>query len=195
MIARIFTELLTYIEFVFIWMPGRLGDFLQRWYFRRLLISLGTEPSFGTGLLCYGPQNIAIGNNFSCWRHCTLAACVDGKIEIGDNVGLNANVYINACSGGKIVLGNKVLIGPNVVIRSSDHIISDVDKPIQGQGHKSGTIIIEDDVWIGANVTIVGDVRINKGAVVGAGAVVTKDVESYTIVGGIPARFIKKRGE
>ena len=66
---------------------------------------------------------------------------------------------------------------------------------MRDQGHVAGVITIESDVWIGANTTIVGGVRVGQGSVVAAGAVVVRDVEPYTIVGGVPARFIKKRGE
>jgi galactoside O-acetyltransferase len=147
------------------------------------------------GLQIIGGQNISIGKNFTCWRNCTLAACDDGSIEIGDGVSFNANVYVNACSGGRIVLGKDVLVAPNVVMRSSDHVTTDVDKSIVEQGHKSDVIIVEDDVWFGANVTVLGGVRVGHGAVVGAGSVVARDVRPYTIVAGVPARFAKKRGQ
>lgn len=173
----------------------RPGYLLRKWYLGRNLKSLGSEANFGAGFLVHGPKNISIGSNFSCWRHCTLAACDDGVIEIGNRVAFNANVYLNACIGGKIVLGDNVIIAPNVVMRTSDHITKDKDKPIREQGHVKGEIIISDDVWIGSYATIIGGVHIGKGAVVGAGAVVTHDVMPYTIVGGVPARFIKKRGE
>lgn len=124
-----------------------------------------------------------------------MAAGQDGVIEIGDRVSFNNNVHINACGGGRIILGNDVLVAPNVVLRASDHITSSLDKPIREQGHKPGEIVLEDDVWLGSNVTVIGDVRIGRGAVVAAGAVVIKDVEPYSIVGGVPAKFIKKRGE
>ena len=92
-------------------------------------------------------------------------------------------------------MGNDVLVAPNVVMRASDHVFDDVTKPIAEQGHTGREIIVEDDVWLSSNVTVVGGVRIGKGAVVAAGAVVTKDVAPYTVVGGVPARFIKNRGE
>lgn len=176
-------------------MPGPSGYRWRRWCFGRGLKYSGRGVRFGQGLLIIGAQNISIGSSFSCWRHCTLAACNDGVIKIGDRVSFNANVYINACIGGRIVLGNDVLVAPNVVMRSSDHVTTDLDKPINQQGHTGKEIVIADDVWISSNVTIVGGVHIGRGAVVAAGAVVTRDVEPYTIVGGIPARFIKNRGK
>jgi len=142
-----------------------------------------------------GAHNVSIGEDFFCLRNCTIAACDDGSIVIGDRVSFNTNVYVNACDNGKIVLGNDVSVGPNVVIRASDHVTSEMDLPMRDQGHTGGEIIIEDNVWIGANVTIVGGVRIQQGAVVAAGGVVTRDVEPNTIVGGVPARKIKDRSD
>jgi galactoside O-acetyltransferase len=135
-----------------------------------------------------------MGSHFTCWRLCTLATCDDGDIEIGDRVSLNANVYLNASGGGRIVVGHDVLVGPNAVFRTSDHVTLDPERPIREQGHAAGVIILEEDVWIAANVTVVGGVRIGRGAVVAAGAVVTADVEPYSVVGGVPARLIKRRG-
>lgn len=168
---------------------------VRRAWYGRLFASRPNRPTFGPGLLVLGGDRIRIGAHFSCWRLCTLAACTDGRIEIGDHVSFNSNVYVNACSGGTITIGNDVLIGPNAVLRASDHKFDDVTRPIRTQGHTAGTIVVENDVWIGSNVTVVGGVRIGKGAVVAAGAVVTSDVEPYSIVGGVPARLIRKRSD
>lgn len=146
------------------------------------------------GLLLYDAHNISIGENFSIRRNSILGA-INGELEIGDNVSIAENVTVNASEKAKIVLGNYVLIAPNVVLRASDHVTTRADKTIREQGHSGGEIIVEDDVWIAANAVIVAGVRIGKGAVVAAGAVVTSDVEPYTIVGGVPAKFMKKRGE
>ncbi len=194
MISRIYLELKIQINFIIAYIPGALGRSLRRRLFKQQFKYLGLGAAFHEGIQLHEPHNIKIGDHFSCLRYCILAACEDGWIELGDRVRFNTNVYINACIGGKIIMGNDILIAPNVIMRSSDHVTSDLDKPINQQGHVIGQIIIEDDVWIGANATITGNVRIGQGAIVGAGAVVTHDVDPYTIVGGVPARFIKKRG-
>lgn len=145
-------------------------------------------PSFPLTII--GGENIKIGDNFTSMGHDYLYAD-DGYMEIGNNFRINTNVQIGA-SSGKIIIGNNVLIGPNVVLRAADHGLSR-NKLIMNQTHKSGEIIVEDDVWIGSNAVILQNVRLARGCVVAAGAVVTKNVESYTIVGGVPARKIADR--
>ena len=125
---------------------------------------------------------------FSC-----LYSHSQGSIKIGSNVSMNTNVVIGAADGGEVIVGNNVMIGPNVVLRSSDHIFTDKDVAMNKQGHSGGTIIIENDVWIGSNATITSNVKIGSHSIVGAGSVVTKDVDPYSIVGGVPSKLIKYR--
>jgi galactoside O-acetyltransferase len=122
-----------------------------------------------------------------------LLAC-EGSIRIGDRVSVNTNVQINASDGGVIAIGDDVLIGPNVVLRASDHAFDDIARPVNCQGHSGGRIVIEADVWIGANAFVARDVVIHEHAIVAAGAVVTRDVEAAAIVGGVPAQVIGWRG-
>jgi galactoside O-acetyltransferase len=137
-----------------------------------------------------GGRNITIGRNFRSMGHDYLYGN-EGQIVIGDNLSINTNVQIGS-SGGKIYIGNNVLIGPNVVLRAADHGISRSNL-IQLQDHVGGLIYVEDDVWIGANAVILKNVRLGKGCVVAAGAVVSRDVEPYSVVGGIPAKKISER--
>lgn len=112
--------------------------------------------------------------------------------DCGKNLKLGKNVFINAgChvqDQGGITIDDNALIGHNVVLATLDHNLSPskrgnvIPKPIH----------IGKNVWIGANATICSGVTIGDGAVVAAGAVVTKDVEANTVVGGVPAKFIKK---
>jgi len=113
------------------------------------------------------------------------------NLSIGRNVAINDNLWVNA-SGG-VEIGNNVLIGPSVIIHSANHNFERTDIPIREQGHTRAKVVIEDDVWISARVTILPGVTIGKCSIVAAGAVVNNDVEPYTIVGGIPARILKKR--
>ena len=144
----------------------------------------------GFPLTILGGESISIGDNFRSMGHDYLYGN-DGKIVIGNNVSLNTNVQIGS-SGGRVQIGDNVLIGPNVVIRAADHGILRTEL-IRTQLHIGGDILVEDDVWIGANAVILKNVRLGKGCVVAAGAVVAADVEPYVVVGGIPAKRISVR--
>ena len=115
------------------------------------------------------------------------------NIELGSYISINHDNELDA-AGGKIKIGNFVMIGQNSLLTTADHGHSSPEMPIMFQPMTKGQdIIIEDDAWIAANVTVVAGVTIGKGAVVAAGAVVTRDVEPYAVVGGVPARHIKYR--
>jgi len=110
-------------------------------------------------------------------------------LKVGKNCRINEDVFIQGA-----IIGDNVLIAPNVAIMNSGHKHDLCDVPIIEQGSTvEVNPIIEDYVWICRNVIIMHGVRIGKGAIIGAGAIVTKDVAPYTIVGGVPAKFIKKR--
>lgn len=113
------------------------------------------------------------------------------KVSIGHDVLLNDDVKIGGQCG--VTIGNYVLIGYNVNLVSENHAYQNHLLPIMKQGYFGGPITIHDDVWIGANAVILPHVTIGKGAIVGANAVVTKDVSPYSIVGGVPAKEIKYR--
>ncbi len=123
----------------------------------------------------YFEQNIYIGNakNISIGKHCHI----------------NENVFIQGAT-----IGNFVMIAPNVSILSGTHGYDHTDIPMIMQEAKHNLCpVIEDDVWIGRNAVIMPNIRIGRGSIIGAGAVVTKDVEPFSIMGGVPAKLIKKR--
>jgi maltose O-acetyltransferase len=113
------------------------------------------------------------------------------NLTLGDGVCINDDAWINAVGG--VTIGDNVLIGPKTVIHSANHKFSDPETPISEQGHTLKPVVIEDDVWIGASSVILAGVTIGEGAVVGAGSVVTKDVEAYTVVAGNPTQVIGTR--
>ena len=111
-------------------------------------------------------------------------------IQIGDNSGLGINCYVR----GPLVIGRDVMMGPDVMIFHGDHEMSRRDIPMRLQGDsESKQVVIGDDVWIGARGIILKGVHVGKGAVLAAGAVVSKDVPEYAIVGGVPAKVLKYR--
>jgi acetyltransferase-like isoleucine patch superfamily enzyme len=141
-------------------------------------------------------RGVVIGNNVSIHRfsilECTGVIRNPGSgISIGNHVGISQNCFIQA--RGQVEIGNNVIMGPGVKIFSENHIYADLDIPIKNQGEMRLDVLIEEDVWIGANAIILGGVNIGKGSVVAAGAVVNKNVLPYSVVGGIPAKCIKMR--
>jgi maltose O-acetyltransferase len=113
-------------------------------------------------------------------------------ITIGDNSGIGLNAFI----AGPLVIGSNVLMGPNCTFLATNHVTTRTDIPMLGQGDEPARPpVIDDDVWIGANVTVLPGRRIGKGSIVAAGAVVASDVPPYSVVGGNPARVIKMRIE
>jgi maltose O-acetyltransferase len=118
------------------------------------------------------------------------------NIFLGNNVYIGRRAsFISAIS--KIVIGNNIMFGPNVTIRGGNHRIDVVGKYMFDVNDKlpenDQDVFIEDDVWIGCNAIVLKGVTIGRGAVVAAGALVTKSVPPYAIVGGNPARIIKYR--
>ncbi len=109
------------------------------------------------------------------------------KIRIGCGTYINRHTILDASN--KLWIGSNVMIGPMCFITDSDHTPVE-GKDVKSQPMRLGETIIEDGVWLGAGVKVLRNVRIGKFAVVGAGAVVTKDVPAETVVAGIPAREI-----
>ena len=127
--------------------------------------SVGSNPFVGDNFHCDFGQHIHVGDNFHADYNCTMLDLAEIRI------------------------GNNCLIGPDVGIYTAGHRLEPEGRTLDVYGMP---ITIGNDVWIGGNSTILPGVSIGDGAVVAAGAVVTKDVEPNTIVGGVPAKVIKK---
>lgn len=124
-------------------------------------------------------------------RSGAILAAYSGSITVGNDVGINPYAIIYGHGGVKI--GNDVLVAAHVVIVAAQHEFSSSEIPIRSQGLTAKGITIEDDVWIGARATILDGVTVGRGAIIAAGAVVTRDVEPFFIVGGVPAVRIGHR--
>ncbi len=125
-------------------------------------------------------------------------------IRFGERLAIGENVEFIAdgVDGLGVYIGSNILFARGVYLRSSNHVLADLDQHIRDQGHTSKrvtfagsdyAIVIEDECWIGANVIIVSGAHIGKGAVVGAGSVVTGTIPDYAIAAGVPARVIGDR--
>lgn len=171
---------------------------------KKVKISSKKHISCGSGLtiddgchinaLC--KDGVKIGNNFSLGKNsiieCTGVIRELGEgLVIGDDVGISPNAFISV--RGTVKIGSSTIFGPGVSLFSENHIFKDKDTPIYLQGASRKGIEIGEDCWIGANAVILDGVKIGKGAIVAAGATVNKDVDDYTIVGGVPAKVISKR--
>lgn len=111
-------------------------------------------------------------------------------IEIGNNSGIGINCSVPA----NLKMGNDVMMGPDVMIIGENHRFDDLQIPMNVQGFKeTAPVNIGDDVWIGARVIILPGITIGRGSIIGAGAVVTKDVPPFTICAGNPAHVIRTR--
>lgn len=112
------------------------------------------------------------------------------EVEIGDYSGIGANCTLHP----KVKIGKYVMMGPDVYMVGNNHITSDPDTPMCFQGKTDNQEIrIEDDCWLGARVMIMPGKTIGHGSILASGAIITKDVEPYSIMGGNPAKLIKKR--
>jgi acetyltransferase-like isoleucine patch superfamily enzyme len=95
---------------------------------------------------------------------------------------------------GGVTVGDRVYTSPHTQIMAVNHVFDDPGRPFIEQGITARGIVIEDDVWLGSAAVITDGVRIGRGAVVAAGAVVTHDVPPHTVVGGVPARVLREVG-
>ena len=133
---------------------------------------------------------ITIGDDSYLSSHCILNT-FNGWITIGNNCTVNS--YAILYGHGGLQIGNDVRIAPQVMIMPMNHIFDDPNIPIRKQGIQAQGVKIEDDVWLGAGAIVLDGVTIGKGSVIGAGAVVTKDIPPYSVAVGVPARVTKKR--
>ncbi len=148
--------------------PGNIGSRLNRLLVRHIFARCGRNV------------NIRPHVYFSTGAH----------ISIGDDSMIGERSIVGA--GGKVFIGNMVLMGPEVLIYTSNHGTK-LGTPIKLQPYEYRDVHIGNDVWIGARCIVLPGVTIADGAVIAAGAVVTKDVPENAVVGGVPAKIIGRR--
>lgn len=167
-------------------------DARPRWYIRLL------APFYqkrGRGSKIYGSvrmdtppyRKFALGRRSVVESFCCINNAV-GDVIIGDNtrIGLHNTVI------GPVEIGSNVNLAQGIVVTALNHNFTDCTKRIDGQGTATAKVTIGNDVWIGANATVLPGVTIGNHCVVAAGAVVTKDVPPYSLVAGVPAKILKK---
>ena len=112
-------------------------------------------------------------------------------LRIGRGTAIGAYSWIGA--SGQVTIGEDVMLGPRVVVIPENHIHANLELTIKEQGVVRNGVIIEDNCWIGCNVTILSGVTIGHGSIIAAGAVVNRDIAPNSIAGGVPARVLKQR--
>lgn len=162
------------------------------WYVFRVAAILRALLQFNTKGWVSVKSTIKSPENFKMGRGTYIAHHTDIKAGRGVKFGSHCTFHEYGYMSGNISIGDGVRIANKVSLHASTHNM-DRGEMIYKQGGTHGKIVIEDDVWVGTGARILHDVTIGEGAVVGAGAVVTEDVEPYTIVGGVPATPIGKR--
>ncbi len=135
---------------------------------------------------------VSIGRN-TVVNDYSIISAYGGYVKIGENCTVNPFAILYGHGG--LTIGNGVRIASHCVLIPSDHIYSDPTIPIYKQGIEKLPIVIEDDVWIGSGAKVLGGIKIGKGSVIGAGAVVNRDIPPFSIAVGVPAKVIKQRVE
>lgn len=164
----------------------------------RNLVSIGRSVTIGDFVIidALSRDGITLGDNVKVGSFTMIETTgVLEKLGKGFQIGKNSNLgdynYVGAAGGVKI--GENVLIGQRVSFHSENHLFDRLDIPIKRQGTEQKGIIVEDDCWIGAGTIILDGVVIGRGCVVAAGSVVTKSFPENSVIGGVPAKFIKHR--
>jgi acetyltransferase-like isoleucine patch superfamily enzyme len=167
-------------------------DARPRWYIR-LLAPLYQERGRGSKIYWSVRMDTPPYRLFSLGQNSVVESysCINnavGDVIIGDHtrIGIHNTII------GPVTIGSHVNLAQGITVTALNHNFSDTTKRIDEQGISTNPVTIEDDVWIGANAVILPGVTIGQHAVVAAGAVVTADVPANTVVGGVPARIIKK---
>jgi acetyltransferase-like isoleucine patch superfamily enzyme len=153
--------------------------------------SVGDNVVIERGVLVFEPQSITIGSNVYIGHYVILRGYQQNQMTIGDDTWIGQACYIN--SAGGVEIGSKVGIGPGVRIMSSQHGEEGREVPVLLCDLEFARVRIMDETDIGMGAILLPGVTIGKGAIVGAGAVVTKDVDPYAVVAGVPARQIGTR--
>lgn len=153
--------------------------------------SLGENAVIEEGVLVFKPETIVIGSNVYIGHGAVLRGYDRNRMVIGSDTWIGQYCYINGAGG--VEIGSRVGIGPYVKIMTSRHGEEGRRVPVLLCDLEFAQVRIEDDSDIGIGAVVLPGVTVGRGAIVGAGAVVTRDVEPYAIAAGVPARKIGER--
>ncbi|MBE0584512.1 MAG: acyltransferase [Desulfofustis sp.] len=199
--------------------PGAPGMALRKLFWPRLFAGCGRKTVFGHGIVLRHPGRIRLGNAVVISEYCVLdgrhsqtdraieigdgailstnvmLSCKDGTITIGRGVGINAQSIIQSTNNNPVVIGDDCVIGQRCLVIGGGSY--DIDQPgtlIRSQPIRAdGGVVVANNVWLGANVTVLGGVNVGEGSVAAAASVITKSVPPYSVCMGVPARVVRKR--
>jgi acetyltransferase-like isoleucine patch superfamily enzyme len=198
------------------WLPTVLGSVLRGMIYRTVLGRVGKGSFIETGVRWQVPRRVFLGRRVMIGEGCFVDAnSLSSRIVLQDDVWLSRGCYLVTGPGAEILVGPQtyighrclfyghrgievgrdVLLANDVQLICGNHTFARRDVPIRTQPPSGQPIFIEDDVWLGASVIVLGGVTVGRGSVVGAGAVVTHDLPPYSIARGVPARVVGVRGE
>ncbi len=158
---------------------------------RSQFLSVGKRVVLERGVHVWHPETVSIGENVYVGHNTYLKSYPTGELKIGNDTWIGQEVFLHAAGG--IFIGKRVGIGPRVSIFTSFHAESGRKRAILDSPLAFKPVHVGDDADIGIGAILLPGIRIGKGAQVGAGAVVTKNVAPYAVVVGNPARVLRKR--
>ena len=152
---------------------------------------VGDNVIFEDGVRIFNAENIEIGSNVYIGHNTILQGYYKNKMVIGDNAFIGPNCFFH--SGGGITIGTNVGIAAYTKILTSEHESEGLEVPLSFSPIVFSEVVIADNVHIGIGAVILPGVRIDEGAQIGAGAVVSRDIPKYAVAVGVPAKVIKIR--
>jgi acetyltransferase-like isoleucine patch superfamily enzyme len=152
---------------------------------------IGPDCVFETGVLVFHPENIILGRNVYVGHYAILKGYYKSELRIGDETWIGQQCFMHAAGG--LTIGARVGIAPGVKILTSQHQEVGRETPVLFSPIATAPVVVEDDADIGLGAILLPGVTVGRGAVVGAGAVVTRDVPAYAVVAGSPARILRHR--
>lgn len=199
--------------------PGALGIFLRKLFWPRMFGSCEKGCMFAANIVVRHPKRIRLGHAVVISEGCILDArhgsvqevivlgenvilsngvmlsCKNGTIAIGDDTGLNAQTIVQSTNDCPVNIGRDCIIGQRCfIIGGGSYNLDQIDIPIRKQGiRKDGGVVLENNVWLGGNVSVLGGVTMGSGSVAATGAVVTRSVPKFSVNMGVPARMVRVR--
>jgi acetyltransferase-like isoleucine patch superfamily enzyme len=196
-------------------LPGGIGFFLRKQFYPKLFQRVGKGLIIGRNVVIRHPWKIALGNNVTIDDNCLLDGrgaeefgimldddviinrnCMlvakEGMIRIGNSTSIGSNSVVVSLAG--VDVGESVLTAAGCYISAGAYHFEKSTKPVMNQGtYSKGPIVIGANCWLGTGVIVLDDVSIGCGAVIGAGAVVVKDILNYGVAVGVPAKTVRYR--